>query len=344
MMEFRDSPEFPLFSSTRAKPKINLFPRKQVKQFADRRYCIYLLNLVNNTDLPSYLNLPSIYSNTNSNKNLYNVLPCEHINKQSNINNSLFNSNNDYGLYSIIKQNTPKQGRYVMKSVEKSNLDSFAAVNPKHINFEGGYLKNVNEYCITENDQVNHERLIDLYRKPVKDFNVVNNEEKIIWPPSIKINKWGAFYDSYIGLAGTNEGFKKRNGTFSNYLDQNHNNNSLQKSFSKGMNNDKSTTRNSEVSSLHQYCTPTPSSKFEDKARVNVFNESSKYPIDSPKLKFYHKLENNTIDSAKRVLNSKDADLNINKLTLKSKDIVMKKNLIKLEKVINGNLFFNSNH
>ncbi len=342
-MEFRDSSEFPLFSSTRAKPKISLFPRKQVKQFIHRRYSNYLLNLVNNADLPSYLKLPSIYSNTNSNKNLYSVLPCEHDNKQSNINYNLYYSNNDNGLYSIFKQNTPKQGRSIMKSVEKSNLDSYNAIHPKGVNFEGGYLKNVNEYCISENDQVNHERLIDLYRKPVKDFNVVNNEEKIICPPSIKINKWGAFYDSYIGLAGTNEGFKKRNGTFSNYLDQNHINNSLQKSYYKGIKINQTPTNNTEESNLLQFCTPTPSSKFEKVARVNIYNESNTDLVNLPKIKFYHKLENNTIDFAKRVLNSKDGDLSPNKVTSKSKDIVMRKNLTKLEKFINGNMFFNSN-
>ena len=86
-----------------------------------------------------------------------------------------------------------------------------------------GYLKNLNDYNISEAQQRNLFMGLKFQRKPSFNLDLIRGKYNIIEPPPYRGENWGAFFENYYTIENNEKQFRKRGGLFSEFIDKNSN-------------------------------------------------------------------------------------------------------------------------
>ena len=95
---------------------------------------------------------------------------------------------------------------------------------------KSSYLKNFNDYKISEAQQRDLEKGLNYQRKPSFKYNLFKNKNDVIVPPPYRVEKWGEFHENFYTIANNRGQFGIKGGLFSEFSDKNKNIISINKS------------------------------------------------------------------------------------------------------------------
>lgn len=151
------------------------------------------LTIGNNREAPSYMQLPSLQPNSKTYLNTF-------IEKSLEIENKIKNHESIVKSEELSTENLRKLGRFVhkpgnslSKSIDKNT--SPERVFYEKLNISPKYLKNLNDYNISESFAVNTDRQIQFEKKVSKRFDCLTDQIKEIKPPTLSVDKWSKFYE-----------------------------------------------------------------------------------------------------------------------------------------------------
>ena len=139
----------------------------------------------------------------------------------------------DYKMTSTIDYTKPVKTEY--NSIEESNniknneqkrSNSNNILRQYSLNLKTekpGYLKNLNDYSISEAQQRNLYMGLLYQRKPIFMRDLIRGKNNVIEPPPFRGENWGAFFENYFTIENNRNQFRKRGGLFSEFIDKNSN-------------------------------------------------------------------------------------------------------------------------
>jgi len=205
------SADFPLIAKyANKRPEHRATSPTCVKQFVDQRSG-------NNREAPFFMQLPSLKQNSNTYLNKF-------IEKSIEIEKNIHNNGQLTKTEEATKDNLKKlnmyvgrQGFSVGKSLDKALTQEKLSI--EIMNISPKYLKNLNDYKISENYNVDQERQIKFEKKSSKRFNVLTDQLTEIKPGTLSVDKWSKFYENYLTLGDSGTGFKFQKGYFTDFAD-----------------------------------------------------------------------------------------------------------------------------
>lgn len=136
----------------------------------------------------------------------------------------------DYKMTSTIDYSKPLKTEYETLN-EKDNLkiDENNRVNKnilKKYNFffddqKTAYLKNFNDYKISEAQQRDLYKGLNYQRKPCLNYNVIKGQYNVIVPPPYRGESWGTFHENFYTIENNSNQFRIKGGLFSEFTDKN---------------------------------------------------------------------------------------------------------------------------
>ena len=88
---------------------------------------------------------------------------------------------------------------------------------------KSAYLKNLNDYNISEAQQRDLYMGLNYQRKPCFRNNLIKGKLNIIEPPPYRGENWGAFLENYYTIENNRNQFRRMGGLFSEFIDKNNN-------------------------------------------------------------------------------------------------------------------------
>lgn len=108
----------------------------------------------------------------------------------------------DKTLYDKVNNFTEKTCVYVAnncKSEERNQDESYKEIiKPIIRSNQSSYLKNINEYNVKENYNLDEDRFFKLNMKHKNNYNIVSHTKNNFAPLEIKIDKWPKYYEKYF--------------------------------------------------------------------------------------------------------------------------------------------------
>ena len=138
----------------------------------------------------------------------------------------------DYKMTSTIDYTKPVKTEYysinesnnIKNEQKKNNSNNMLRQYSLSLKTEKpGYLKNLNDYNISEAQQRNLYMGLHYQRKPAFRRDLVRGKNNIIEPPPYRGENWGAFFENYFTIENNRNQFRKRGGLFSEFIDKNSN-------------------------------------------------------------------------------------------------------------------------
>ena len=86
---------------------------------------------------------------------------------------------------------------------------------------KSAYLKNFNDYKISEAQQRDLNKGLNYQRKPALRYNLIEGKYNIIIPPAYRGESWGIFHENYYTIENNKNQFRKKGGLFSEFTDKN---------------------------------------------------------------------------------------------------------------------------
>jgi len=136
----------------------------------------------------------------------------------------------DYKMTSTIDYSKPIQTEYQTLN-EKNNFknEENNRINKnilKKYNFffddqKTSYLKNFNDYNISEAQQRDLYKGLNYQRKPSLKYNVIRGQYNMINPPLYRGENWGTFHENYYTIENNRNQFRIKGGLFSEFTDKN---------------------------------------------------------------------------------------------------------------------------
>ena len=136
----------------------------------------------------------------------------------------------DYKMTSTIDYSKPIQTEYQTLN-EKNNFknEENNRINKnilKKYNFffddqKTAYLKNFNDYNISEAQQRDLYKGLNYQRKPSLKYNVIRGQYNMINPPLYRGENWGTFHENYYTIENNRNQFRIKGGLFSEFTDKN---------------------------------------------------------------------------------------------------------------------------
>ena len=94
---------------------------------------------------------------------------------------------------------------------------------------KSAYLKNFNDYKISEAQQRDLEKGLVYQRKPSLKYNIFKRSNDIVSPPPFRGESWGSFHENFYTIENNRNQFRIKGGLFSEFSDKNKNVISLNK-------------------------------------------------------------------------------------------------------------------
>lgn len=200
--ESLDSP----FRSSKSKfylsPEVNSAFKKingVKRQFPEKRYG-------NNRQSPNFLRVNNVFENQLSYSNPYldskKMMIHPHVNSNS---SSKFLPKQNFILKKHLESHSDKYVSSSLNPITNMNTKmNNSSINPNLIRlnlppiadaYDSSYLKNVNDYNISENYKVNEGRLVKFSKKPVEDYNCITSKVMKFRPTHIECDNEPAFYE-----------------------------------------------------------------------------------------------------------------------------------------------------
>lgn len=151
------------------------------------------ISIGNNREAPNYLQLPSLKDNHHTYLNTYieksievekGIKNHQKLSKVEEISNDTLKRLSSY---------VHKQGFNTSKSLEKGSLRE--KVYMEKLNISPKYLKNLNDFNISESFKINEDRQIKFEKKSSKRFNCLTDQVTEIKPGILNVDKWSKFYE-----------------------------------------------------------------------------------------------------------------------------------------------------
>ena len=161
-----------------------------------------------------------------------------------NINDNIYNRNRilnnlkkyipkvDYKMTRTIDYSQPLQTEYQSQNGLNFSKDQYGKEDNNNIlkkynifidKNNSAYLKNFNDYKISEAQQRDLEKGLNYQRKPTFKYNLFKNKNDIIVPPPYRIENWGEFHENFYTIANDRRQFRIKGGLFSEFNDKNNN-------------------------------------------------------------------------------------------------------------------------
>ena len=119
--------------------------------------------------------------------------------------------------YIDIKDNI-SLGKY---NISRENFNKIKKIQCEIEPQKSSYLSNYNDYRISEAQNRNKNKEFSLKRIDFVKFNLINDsKEKIKLPPE-RNERWSSFYENYLLLMNSNNGFRKKGGLFTEFNNKN---------------------------------------------------------------------------------------------------------------------------
>ena len=136
----------------------------------------------------------------------------------------------DYKMTSTIDYSKPIKTEYETineskKNKNDENVRSYENIFKKNILYsqKSAYLKNLNDYNISEAQQRDLYMGLNYQRKPCFRNNLIKGKLNIIEPPPYRGENWGAFLENYYTIENNRNQFRRMGGLFSEFIDKNNN-------------------------------------------------------------------------------------------------------------------------
>lgn len=135
----------------------------------------------------------------------------------------------DYKMTSTIDYTKPIKTEYEVLNESKNYKDEKIRSHEnifKNSNFnsqKSAYLKNLNDYKISEAQQRDLNMGLNYQRKPCFMNNLIRGKYNIIEPPPYRGENWGAFLEKYYTIENNKNQFRRMGGLFSEFIDKNNN-------------------------------------------------------------------------------------------------------------------------
>lgn len=137
----------------------------------------------------------------------------------------------DYKMTRTIDYEKPIKTEYETIKLKNNSLEKG---NKNRYNFnlnsqKSAYLKNLNDYKISEAQQRDLNMGLIYQRQPSFRNDLIRGKYNIIYPPPYRGENWGAFKHDYYTIENNRNKFRKMGGLFSEFIDKNINVISLNK-------------------------------------------------------------------------------------------------------------------
>lgn len=86
---------------------------------------------------------------------------------------------------------------------------------------KSSYLRNSNDYKISEAQQRDLNKEINYQRRPIIKYNVIKDKYEKFNPPPYRGDHWGSFMENYFTLLNDPRQFRRKGGLFSEFSDRN---------------------------------------------------------------------------------------------------------------------------
>jgi len=205
------STEFPLLTNfSNRRPIKRASSPCNVKQFPEQRSG-------NNRECPTFLQLPSLQDNKHTYLNTF-IEQSREIERNI-VNNAPMSRIEELSKDNIKKlnQHVHRHGINVSKSLDKSSSPD--KIYFEKLNISPKYLKNLNDYKISENYNIDKERQLKLERKSLNMFDCLNDQLTEVKPDTLNVDKWSKFYENYLTLSESSNGFRFQKGYFTDFAD-----------------------------------------------------------------------------------------------------------------------------
>ena len=106
--------------------------------------------------------------------------------------------------------------------ISKNDINKIKKIScPFDINNSTSYLGNYNDYKISDSQKKDNNKEFNYPRKPLLIYNPIINNNQTLYPPPYKFPKWGAFTQNHYLLSSVKNGFNKKGGLFSEFVNRN---------------------------------------------------------------------------------------------------------------------------
>ena len=106
--------------------------------------------------------------------------------------------------------------------ISKNEVNKLKKIScPFDINNSTSYIGNYNDYKISDSQNKDINKEFNYPRKPLLIYNPIINKKKTLYPPPYKFPKWGAFTQNHFILSSIKNGFSKKGGLFSEFVNKN---------------------------------------------------------------------------------------------------------------------------
>jgi hypothetical protein len=153
--------------------------------------------------------------------------------KEKKLNNLKYNISagniNDRNLYEkglkSLRTNIPKLSFKFKNQIDKNNLElignkykissfdkkTFNTISSEIEPKKTGYFSNINDYKISEGDNLNNDEMCHFKRKSSSTYNILTNERDIVHYPNIMNRKWDKYHENFFLMINKGN-FKKKGG------------------------------------------------------------------------------------------------------------------------------------
>jgi hypothetical protein len=112
----------------------------------------------------------------------------------------------------------PLNKSYNINGLNKKKLEKFICdVDP----MKSSYLKNLNDYKISEADKYDENSMFYYNKKPLIEYNAIKDKVIQIDSPPYMSKKWDNFYQNFFMLQNNDLGFQRKGGLFSEFNNKN---------------------------------------------------------------------------------------------------------------------------
>lgn len=136
----------------------------------------------------------------------------------------------DYKMSNTIDFSKPIKTEYETineskKYIKDEKVRSLENIFKKNIlnSQKSAYLKNLNDYKISEAQQRDLNMGLNYQRKPSLINNLIRGKYNIIDPPPYRGENWGNFLENYYTIENNKNQFRRMGGLFSEFIDKNNN-------------------------------------------------------------------------------------------------------------------------
>ena len=219
-----------------ARKQLNLinFISSNRKYSQDPKILRYILNAESKDIKTKREQILKKRSNTQENKNNLNLNNIYHIAVRDKIVNNLekYIPKIDYKMTSTIDYTKPIKTEYETLNGKLSSRDNESERKNRNLlkkyNFffdpkKSAYLKNFNDYKISEAQQRDLDKGFHYQRKPSFKYNLFKGKYDVIKPPEYRGESWSSFHENFFTIDSNRNQFRIKGGLFSEFSDKNKN-------------------------------------------------------------------------------------------------------------------------